>query len=47
MSGMLPDNSTGMGTLSGAAPQIVFTPWFKNRMTPKVAEKFLERWSRS
>ena len=34
---MLPENASGIGTLSGAAPQIVLTPWFRNRMMPKVA----------
>ena len=30
----------------GAAPQTNFTPWFRNRMTPKVASTW-SRWSRS
>ena len=46
MSATLPDNASGMGTLRGAAPQIVFTPWFRNKMRPKVA-RIWERWSRS
>jgi hypothetical protein len=46
MSAMLPDNTSGMGTPRGAAPQIVFTTWFRNRITPKVA-RIWERWSRS
>ena len=32
-----PENISGIGRLSGAAPQTIFTPWFRNRMMPKVA----------
>ena len=37
---------SGIGMLSGAAPQTIFTPWFRNMMTPKVAST-CSRWSRS
>ncbi len=41
-----PENASGIGTESGAAPQISFTAWFRNRMMPKVASTW-SRWSRS
>ena len=41
-----PTAASGIGTCSGAAPQTTFTPWFRNRMTPKVASTCV-RWSRS
>ena len=46
MSRMPPESASGSGICNGALPQTARTPWFRNRMTPKVANTWL-RWSRS
>ena len=41
----VPDSRSGTGTLSGAAPHSVLTPWLRVMMMPNVANT-CSRWSR-